>query len=286
MPHLLKFRKGWQSEHIAKFILSKFSFIAEPSTVADDLGSDFFCTLFKIQTDDSLIPQSSFSIQIKSNKRRIDITKKASYLSNLEIPFFIGVVSKQKLNIKIYSGESIPHFFSCYSGLVTDNNYRAFIKLLEDKDITNRNHNFINRNDDKRQCYLEFPKVLELTADYDYKSDPNKINELFHVCRLIQYNLSSRMTKSYFYYLHDYSGVNIYTGKDSVKTFRANYVNRLTEVFLNLEWIYDNEKEKFDFNEFEIHKSTYLKLAEKLGDISMLTAVFSRLDNKINTDSI
>jgi hypothetical protein len=31
----LKFRKGWQSEHIAKFILSQFSFVAEPSTVAD-----------------------------------------------------------------------------------------------------------------------------------------------------------------------------------------------------------------------------------------------------------
>lgn len=111
MSHLLKFRKGWQSEHIAKFILSKFSFIAEPSTVADDLGTDFFCTLFNIQGGEYLVPQNSFAIQIKSDNKNIDITKKVPYIQGLEIPFFVGVVSKKDLTLQIYSGESIPHFF-------------------------------------------------------------------------------------------------------------------------------------------------------------------------------
>lgn len=285
MSHLLKFRKGWQSEHIAKFILSKFSFIAEPSTVADDLGTDFFCTLFKIQTGKYLVPQNSFAIQIKSNGKNIPITKKASYIQRLEIPFFVGVVNKKKLTLRIYSGESIPHFFSKYTDLVNTHNYSAIIKLLEDKDYTNRSHNFINYDSEKKECYLEFPKIVELNADYDYKLDSQKLDDLFYVCRLMQYNLSCEMTQSYFYYLHGHKGVNIYAGKDSVKTYRDNYFMRLAEVFVNLKWIYDNKRDEFDYDDFKIHKATYLMLVRKYGDISVLTNVFSQLDDKINDDN-
>jgi hypothetical protein len=47
--------------------LSRFSFVAQPSSVADDLGSDFFCTIFEIvkaaSGHDHLRPLSSFAIQ-------------------------------------------------------------------------------------------------------------------------------------------------------------------------------------------------------------------------------
>lgn len=282
MSHLLKFRKGWQSEHIAKFILSKFSFIAEPSTVADDLGTDFFCTLFKIQMGEYLVPQNSFAIQIKSDNKNIDITKKLSYIQGLEIPFFVGVVSKKDLTLRIYSGESIPHFFSTYTGLVKTHNHSAVIKLLEDKDYNNRGHNFINYDPVKKECYLEFPKIVEIDAYYDYTLDSQKLDDLFYVCRLIQYNLSSKMTHSYLYYLHGHKGVNIYAGKDSVKTYRDNYFMRLAEVFFNLESLYDDNKDEFDYDAFKIHESTYLMLVEKYGEIAVLKNVFSRLKNKIN----
>lgn len=285
MSHLLKFRQGWQSEHIAKFILSKFSFIAEPSTVADDLGTDFFCTLFNIQAGEYLVPQNSFAIQIKSDNKNIDITKKVPYIQGLEIPFFVGVVSKKDLTLQIYSGESIPHFFSTYTGLVTTHNHTAVIKLLEDKDYTNRGHNFISYDPAKQECYLEFPKIVELKADYDYKEDSQKLHELFYVCRLIQHNLSSKLTHSYFYYLHGHKGVNIYAGKDSAKTYRDNYIRRLAEVFFNLEWLYDNNKAEFDYDEFKIHKSTYLMLVKKYGDIDILKNVFSRLEDKIEKEN-
>ncbi len=285
MSHLLKFRKGWQSEHIAKFILSKFSFIAEPSTVADDLGTDFFCTLFNIQAGEYLVPQNSFAIQIKSNRKNIPITKKASYIQGLEIPFFVGVVNRKKLTLRIYSGESIPHFFSTYTDLVTTHHHRAVIKLLEDNDYTNRGHNFISYDSAKQECYLEFPKIVELNADYDYKADAQKLNELFYVCSLIQFNLSSKMTHSYFYYLHGHKGVNIYAGKDSAQKYRDNYIRRLAEVFLKLDWLYDNKKAEFDYDEFKIHKSTYLMLVQKYGDIDILKNAFSRLEDKINKDN-
>jgi len=118
MPHLYKFRKGWQSEHLAKYILSKFSFIAEPSTISDDLGSDFFCTLFKVENKDFLLPQNSFAVQIKSGgeiksqKSKFEINNKRDYIRRLEIPFFIGVINKEKLKLIIYSGEYISNYFS------------------------------------------------------------------------------------------------------------------------------------------------------------------------------
>jgi hypothetical protein len=40
-------RRGWENEHLAAVLLSGVSFIAHPLTIGDDIGSDFFCTLFE-----------------------------------------------------------------------------------------------------------------------------------------------------------------------------------------------------------------------------------------------
>jgi hypothetical protein len=88
MAHLLKIRKGWENENLARFILSKFSFISHPATISDDLGVDFYCTFFvKVEKerkspknkpikDVFVFPKHSFAIQIKSNRRGFDITNK------------------------------------------------------------------------------------------------------------------------------------------------------------------------------------------------------------------
>src|ERR1022692_4839910 len=65
MPHLLQLRTGWEGERLAAYLLSQFSFIAHPASVADDLGSDFFCTIFEVQPvagRQALLPRSSFAI--------------------------------------------------------------------------------------------------------------------------------------------------------------------------------------------------------------------------------
>jgi len=95
MPHLLTPRKGWENERLAAYLLSRFSFVAQPSSIADDLGSDFFCTIFKIidvAGKDSLIPRSSFAIQVKSSADEVSADNKLDYLLGLELPFLIGVV--------------------------------------------------------------------------------------------------------------------------------------------------------------------------------------------------
>ncbi len=76
MAHQSSRRLGWQSRNLARSLLYKFAFLAEPVQVADDVGVDFFCTLFTLvvdRTNASLMSKSSFAIQVKS-KRRSDKT--------------------------------------------------------------------------------------------------------------------------------------------------------------------------------------------------------------------
>lgn len=67
MGHLYNYREGWQSENLANYILSKFSFVAQPTNVSNDIGTDFYCTLFKvtkIKSTNSAIPnKTNFEIK-------------------------------------------------------------------------------------------------------------------------------------------------------------------------------------------------------------------------------
>jgi len=69
MPHLERFRKGWENEHLATFLLSRLSFVANPVRVGDDLGTDLFCTLFEV-AEGELFPRNSFAVQAKALRTR------------------------------------------------------------------------------------------------------------------------------------------------------------------------------------------------------------------------
>jgi hypothetical protein len=117
MPHQRSFRLGWQSQNLARFILYNFAFLAEPVQVADDIGIDFFCTLFETRceaTNVALIPRNSFAIQIKSESKsaKIDLTGYLPYLQSMELPFFIGVVNRDNLTLAFYSGELVHATYS------------------------------------------------------------------------------------------------------------------------------------------------------------------------------
>src|SRR6266481_7893720 len=102
------FRKGWENERLASYLLSRFSFVAQPTSSADDLGSDFFCTIFEIHEvsgNDALMPRISFAIQVKSSVEDVSADNKIEYLMGLELPFFIGVVGQSPPQMRIYSAE-------------------------------------------------------------------------------------------------------------------------------------------------------------------------------------
>ncbi|MEK6833126.1 MAG: hypothetical protein AABY32_03690 [Nanoarchaeota archaeon] len=258
MPHLHSFRQGWQSENIARFLLSKFSFIAKPSTISDDLGSDFFCTLFKIKKNE-LHPNSSFAIQIKSKgDNKIDVTNKISYLGNLEIPFFVGVIDKKNLKIIIYAGEYLCDYFS--SSELRDVK-KIYVKLVEKREEPLK---MFEKSKDGKSSYILFPKVLEIDAMYDYSKEPNKIQDLFSICRLMQENISSKTSHEYTFKKFNNSYIYIYTGSTSIQHFQNNFLKRLAEVFYNLKWTLDNypSSKQTVKNQFEIYKKLYLDLAK------------------------
>lgn len=259
MSHLLKFRKGWQSEHLARYILSKFSFISEPANISDDLGSDFFCTIFSISQKIYLLPQNSFAIQIKSNKRKIKISNKFNYLSSIELPYYVGVINRNKNTISIYSGEAITHFFSLYGIPGFQSNEGAgYIKLVEEINEDGLHH--IIGND----YYMNFPKILELSSDFDYEKDSDKINEFINNISTIQKNISSRKSSEYIFESATNNQVSIYAGSGSSEVFRMNFWKRLCEAFYNVEWLVNNRGENLK-DEFIIYEETFLKL-QKLHD--------------------
>lgn len=257
MAHLFGFRQGWQSENIAKFILSKFSFVAEPSTISDDIGSDFFCTMFRIKDKKCLLPQNSFSIQIKSkkdvkkSKNLIDITKHSEHLFHTEIPFFVGVVDKDKLKMEIYSGDSLQHFVSKIGGVPEGR--KVFIKLVDSFSEMKELYKILGN-----EAYIRFSKIVEIDASFDYQKTPEHLNILFDACRLIQENIASKISTEYIYKILGSDVIQIYAGSSSAKTFRDNFLKRLLEVFYNLNWLLDNGE--FDKKEYECYKEIHSML--------------------------
>lgn len=260
MSNIYSFREGWQSEHLAKFILSKFSFVAEPSTISDDLGADFFCTLFKIIVEGNnkfLHPRNSFAIQIKSiGKKKIDFSKNWSYIADLQIPFFIGIVNRKNLTLTLYSGEHVQYFFSHKGGLKPT--WKFFLKLANRK--TEKPY---GENQNLKESYINFPKIIEIGADFDYIAASRKLDKLFSLCNLIQDNISTKRNEEHTYKLFSGKSLMI-AGQGSAKKYLLNFYKRLGETFYNLEWMYtSNFQNKNSIKrEFGLFKKIFLLLPE------------------------
>ena len=122
MAHLYRPRAGWEAERLAHYLLSRFSFVAQPTTIADDVGSDFYCTIFEILDSNppAVEPRTSFAIQVKSNTEKIQVHNKIAYLEHLEIPFFVGVIDQGVGEMRIYSAERLPMMFAAASRTSSD----------------------------------------------------------------------------------------------------------------------------------------------------------------------
>ena len=259
MPHLATFRKGWESENLARYILSRFSFIANPATVSDDIGIDFFCTIFlhqDLKGKQYLLPKNSFAIQIKSSEKKFDVTDKIDYLNNLELPYFIGVVSREKGSMRIYSGEYIPFFFTKV-GIPSQLTLQP-VEIIENEIFDG----FYEEVEDG--CYkLKFPFIMEISVSDNLDKLIPKAVELIKLSRVIQSNISSKNNHEYIFDFYKNPQFSyIFTGAGSVDVFRENFYKRLAEVFYNFEWIINNRPDNFDLNEFKIYEAVYLRIYE------------------------
>ncbi|MFZ3135923.1 MAG: hypothetical protein WA126_00865 [Thermodesulfovibrionales bacterium] len=238
--HLASFRKGWQSENLARYILSNFAFISQPSTIADDLGSDFFCTIFDSipnGNNDALIPKESFAIQIKSNRRSFSITGKTEYLKSLGIPFFIGVCNKRKQELELYSGEYIIPFF-----VDEPSAEQIKIKLCEMADCKE-----IRYAKQDKEFILKFPKLFTISSNHDSPEFKGTIKNLSKACRTISLNITRRNNKEYIFFESFSNKFLLVSNKQDIK---ESIDTRLSKIYFELAYILENSYIDTDINKY------------------------------------
>lgn len=276
-PH--HFKRGWDREKLAEYILSRFSFVAKPSTVSDDLGTDLFCTLFRLEEKEGIdypLPLSSFAIQIKSNTDTSDFSANISYLQNLEIPFFWGVVNESTKELTIFSGENLPKFFPHIGPL-----RKLKVKPLERSLMTVPYDPMEGRKDDYT---VMFPKLITIGLDSTKKDLEGTVEVLRDLCSLIHRNIATAKIQEYIFEEYDKSSYSILAGPGSVKTFRSNFMKRLAENFYNLEWQYKQcnieEKEEL-IKEFKIYEETYLNIQKLYSIDGILINLYEKLKRTV-----
>lgn len=287
MPHIAKFREGWTNENLAQFLLYKFSFTANPSKIADDIGIDFFCTLFTKRKEKSttyLLPRNSFAIQIKSNRDLIDISNNLDLYINLELPFLVGVVNQKELKISIYSGEFFQPFFS-FKG--TD--LKLKINLTERLDSYTIENYF--EEVDNNDFLIDFPFLMEISARDEDKEIENKSLLLQETCSCIFDNISAKRNNEFIFKIRNNNSYQpfMFAGPGSVKSFRNNVINRITEAFYNVDMLSNINLEYIDLKEFEMYKEFYLKAKEIYGSDNLpkfLLDSYNNLNMKMKKNRI
>ena len=259
MAHLKEFREGWQNENLARFILYKFAFVAEPSKVADDIGVDFFCTLFTTEHRQShvfLVPRSAFALQVKPEIQSLVLTKHLAYLNKLELPYLVGLSNASNLTLTIYSGEYLQHFF--------------LLKGDRD-DITGKSHKisakFCDRNFDPHEWYqqeengefiLLFPKVTILDVKDHEELLDEKVHAIQDIVQSIAENIALRASNRATLKIYGTTSLQSFAGRNSANYFQDNLIYALTEVFGNLAWLINNvENPDVVVRHFQMYEGIY-----------------------------
>jgi hypothetical protein len=267
MYHLRSFRLGWQSQNIAQFLLYKLAFLSEPVYVGDDVGADYFCTLFeprKNGNNTDLIPCNSFAIQIKSESTvsQLDISGYLPYLVGLEVPYFIGVVDRDKLQLTVYSGELLPALFA-YRGIPQHLEATLCVSSTLRSDYAGWHSEIRPGN-----YSLLFPEAICLNANDNDHDLQQKAYQLKTRCSIMLKNIASIKNKEFILKGMAPGQVLLFAGPDSFNHYEDNFLQRLIEAFYNLNWAYDalpNDRTK-NAQKFGMYEKVYLQISSDVGE--------------------
>ncbi|MGR3175136.1 MAG: hypothetical protein ACUZ8N_11125 [Candidatus Scalindua sp.] len=244
-------------------------------SISDDLGSDFYCTLFKREKDNGheyIIPNNSFAIQIKSNRNHIPVTGKIKYLKGLAIPFFVGVVSQKENMISVYSGEILPRFFSLIG--VPE---KLTIKLTE----KNERHEI---NQGIKEHIIPFAKVLDIRGQSTNDELDIIVNQLSKLCSRIQENIVSKTSKEYVFTDFNHNRIDVIAGSDSIEHFESNFMKKLAAVYCNLNQLYESYNGQCDesfMKKYNVYKNLYYEMSS-LGKLpGWLSDYFKALEQTV-----
>lgn len=246
---------------MAAFLLSRLAFVAQPISVGDDIGVDFFCTRFDRTLSRSpgeqtqLEPRASFAIQIKSSAKPIHVKdgSRIRFLTSLGLPLFVGVVNQRYLRMDLYSAELLPLVVPLV-GVPS----RLRLRLLQGNEPT-------SKSDWESGCKnmpAEVPcqHVGRLDA-----TDPEDVTEqvgilIDRISHRVATNISSKANEEHFYQFGQSGSPYLMAGPGSARTFRVNMLRRLWETLFNLERLAKHDPKDFDIGEQE----AYLQLSRTL----------------------
>jgi hypothetical protein len=250
MPHLHGPRVGWEGERLAHYLLSRFSFVAQPTSIADDGGPDFYCTIFDILegTPPMVKPCTSFAIQVKTNDDKIAAHNKVPYLRDLEIPFFLGIVEQAAPELKVYSADGFPTMTAVYG-------YPEKLWLQPVDQYDPSRHPWRGESA-KAGVTLDCAHLCTFAAPKQRNDLRLKVELLLKRCRRTVKNIGARRAEEHFYQLDDEGkNVSLVAGCGSVQFFRDNMYKRLAEPFYNFQYMLDYNPEHFDVAEFTVYET-------------------------------
>ena len=267
MPQQRSYRLGWQSQNLARYILYKFAFLAEPVQVADDIGVDFFCTIFEIRakrTNADLIPRNSFAIQIKSesNSDNVDLTGYLPCLVNLELPFFIGIIDRVRSTLSIYSGELLTPFFA-YKGTPVHLEAELCETLAVGPDYSGW-----NKEISPGSYSIPFAKIAEISYDMDGDQLEERVRAIREKCSSMLDNIASSINKEFILKGAAPDHLLLFAGQESLQFFEINFIKRLSEAFFNLNWAYSSIEPLRPqiIDRFRLYEKIYQQLVSALGE--------------------
>ena len=262
MAQLKVMHGGWERERLAEYLLSRFSFVANPAKVGDDVGADFFCTIFEPKTineQSMLAPRGSFAIQVKSSDQKIPIGDNIDYFKRLELPFFIGVVNQSPSNhsMEVYSAEFLPVFLIHHD--LT--NIKLSLNPVPHFDATPENYFSKTRTG---QHSIKCPLVATFSVKDDEQTVRTGADKLDAVSARTRKHLVARFSEEHIYEFP--SGPRIFAGSGSAKHFRCNFYDRLAEAYANLKWLLEDHgtEQNPDDETLATELKFYLSLYDKL----------------------
>src|SRR5260370_19065252 len=97
-------RSGHIHEELGNLLLRRVALVAPvPST--EDVGIDTVATLLRSESSERLIPEDTFAVQFKASSvdtvEYPDLTA-ATWLMNLQLPFFIGRVRMKEAAVDLF----------------------------------------------------------------------------------------------------------------------------------------------------------------------------------------
>lgn len=247
MPHLAVFREGWTNERFAELVLSQIAFVAQPTTVADDIGADFHRTLFdavEVDGRKQLLPNASFVVQVKSNDAPVSLTKYLPYLARLEVPFFIAVPDRRRRSLRLFSGRYLPYLLAFRGPHLSS----LTAQLSRKAKATKSGLRSSVRGGPKRVA-LTMPRLVTLPANARADLRRDAVTLLAAECRETGLNIFHRLTEQFVFSFAEGKVRTVLAGIGSARVFRANFGDRLLEYCRNLLWLHRFQPDRVSVTE-------------------------------------